>query len=327
MAEGSKAVRFFPPEQFGVRTDLAVEAREAVGDVPGVEVQEEKRERFTVTRVEVKSPEGEQRLGKPRGRYVTIEAYGLRNRNRALEEEVGAVLAAELGRLLPSDGLAPLVAGLGNWDATPDALGPRVVDQLLVTRHLGHSAPPELRGRLRPVCAIAPGVLGTTGIETAELLAGVVARVRPSMVIAVDALAARSLNRLLTTIQVTDTGIHPGSGVAQGRPGISAQTLGVPVLAIGIPTVVHALTIVGEAIEALSEELSRAAGGEGLMRITPEAKQGLVDRVLGPQVGHLMVTPKEIDAYVGDLARMVAGALNRALQPGVEMEVIGRYVG
>lgn len=324
---------FFPVTEFPVRTDLAVEAREALaGDVPGVTTAVERGPRVSVTRVEVTSPAGAQRMGKPEGRYVTIEATGLRQRDRDLQDEVGRTLVGELSRLLRAlvkkeDEFVTLVVGLGNWNATPDALGPRVVSKILVTRHVRDFLPRELAGTLRPVAAISPGVLGLTGIDTSAIVRGVVAETRPDVVIAIDALAARNLERMLTTIQIADTGIQPGSGVGTRRGGLDAATLGVPVVAVGVPTVVHALTIANDAVEGLAQALrgtGRRLAALDTMPLTE--KRRLVNEVLTPASGELMVTPKEIDVFVEDLARMVAGAINVALHPGVDVDELTKYL-
>lgn len=315
-----------------VRTDLALEAHAAVagpgGTVPGVDYEEDRGLHATITRVRVRTPEAADRLGKAIGTYVTIDAPGLRNRNRELQEEMAAVLADELSHLM---GLGPLddvlVVGLGNWNATPDALGPKVVAGLLVTRHLKVYVPEELAGDVRGVAAISPGVLGLTGVETGEIVRGIVERIQPRAVICIDALAARSLSRIVTTIQVSDAGINPGAGVGNRRMGLTRETLGVPVYAIGVPTVVHAATIAHDAIEAVADRLRfRGPSFAGLAGLDPQERLQLVHEVLSQAVGELVVTPKEVDVLISDSARMIAGALNAALHPGISKEEISRYV-
>lgn len=322
---------YFDPSS--IRTDLALEAHAALRggagvEIPGVKVDEERVGEATVTRVVIMSREAERLMGKMAGRYVTIEAPGLRPRNRDLQEEIAKVLARELIRMT---GLGPhqevLVVGLGNWNATPDALGPRVIGNLLVTRHLGNYVPAELKGQLRPVAAMAPGVLGLTGIETGEIIKGVVDRIRPDAVICVDALAAKSLDRIATTIQIADTGINPGSGVGNKRAGITEQNLGLPVYAIGVPTVVHASTIANDTLELLVDQLrGRNQFCEMISQIDGEDKRALIDEVLSPSVGDLVVTPKEIDALINDMSRVIAGGINSALHPGIGPEEISRYL-
>lgn len=326
-------MRLVPVGGFRVRTDLALEAREnlqkaKVEEVPGVETEEEKSLHTTVSRIRILSAEAERITGKLRGTYITIESPGLRKRSRAVQDEVSDFLAREITRLMniPPEA-AVLVVGLGNWNATPDALGPLVVNHIVVTRHLKSMVPEELKHRLRPVCAIAPGVLGLTGIETGEIVKGVIDRVAPDLVIAIDALAARNIERISTTIQIADTGIHPGSGVGTKRTGITRETLGVPVIAVGVPTVVHASTIANDTIDLLV----RHAGVDGRLceafrDLDALDKRKLIQEVLSPTVGDLMVTPKEIDMLMGEVSHVVATGINAALHPGIDLEEMARYI-
>lgn len=312
-------------------TDLAVEATAALqGDahteIPGVEMTEQRLEAATVTWVEVLSPLGEQTVGKMMGNYITIDSPGLRRRNRELQEAVGQILTAELGKLLnlgPDDGA--LVVGLGNWNATPDALGPRVTSKLLVTRHLRDFVPEDVAGGLRPVAALSPGVLGLTGIETAEIIMGVVERTKPSVVICVDALAARNVERIGTTIQIADTGISPGSGLGNNRKALNQQTLGVPVIALGVPTVVHASTIAHDTMEALAGQF---AGQKPFFQLfnTVEERRQMVSQVITPSVGELVVTPKEIDDLIEDMGKVIAGSLNAVLHTSITSQDLLRYL-
>lgn len=314
-----------------IRTDLALEAHDLVcgeaTSIPGVRVERDRRGDVAVSRVRVLTDEAGQSIGKPPGSYITIDAPGLRKRDPRLQEQVSAILAEELAAVLSGDRRSTvMVVGLGNWNATPDALGPRVVQNILITRHLQDFLPPEVSGRLRPVCAVAPGVLGLTGIETSEIIRGIVDRVRPDLVIAVDALAAGSLERIMTTIQIADSGIHPGSGVGNKRIGITAETLGVPVIAIGCPTVVHAVTIACETIDVLLEQFR---GQTHLYRVLEEMgndKHYLINEVLSPSVGDLMVTPKEIDVYINELAGVISAGINTVLHPDVDPEDVARYL-
>ncbi len=315
-----------------VRTDLALEAHAAARgtgpqEMPGVTVNEERGPDVSVTRMEIFTPQAAQLLGKTMGRYVTIEAPALRRRNRQLQEEVAGVLARELAALMnlnPWDEV--LVVGLGNWNATPDALGPRVVGGLLVSRHLRAHVPPELANRLRGVAALAPGVLGLTGIETGEIVRGVVDRAAPQAVIVVDALAARSIDRIATTIQLADTGINPGSGVGNPRASITRDNLGVPVYAIGVPTVVHAVTIANDTLDLVASQLqAQEPAWQPLAAMDRERKHSLISQVLSPEVGDLVVTPKEIDVLIRDISRAVAGGVNAALHPAIGREEMAIY--
>ncbi|MCW2278405.1 GPR endopeptidase [Heliophilum fasciatum] len=320
-------------EQLGIRLDMAVEAHEILrqernADVPGVRIIDGKHEHATVTTVIVESAEGEQAMGKPRGTYITIDAPEIRVNNREIHQKIAAVVASELSRLArlgPQDNV--LVVGLGNWHATPDALGPKVVDMTLVTRHLHKYAPEELQGGLRSVSAFAPGVLGLTGIETAEMIKGVVDRTQPSLVIAIDALATRSVERIATSIQLADTGIHPGSGVGNKRSGINRESMGVPVIAMGIPTVVHAGVIAHEAIAALLQEFQTSPTLYKLYKgINPDALQSIIQGVLGPEGQELIMTPKEIDQLIQNTSRIVAAGIGQALHPGIDTSGWTQYL-
>jgi spore protease len=312
-------------------TDLALEATAAVrGDahteLPGVRMTEEHFDAATVTWVEVFSPEGEQVIGKAMGNYVTIDSPDLRRRNRDLQEAVGEILVGQLAKLLdlgPENGV--LVVGLGNWNATPDALGPRVTAKLLVTRHLRDFVPAELAGGLRPVAAISPGVLGITGIETAEVIHGIVERIKPDVVICIDALAARNVDRIGTTVQIADTGINPGSGIGNQRKALNQQTLGVPVIAIGVPTVVHASTIVHDSMEALAAQFE---GQKPFFQLfsSAEERRDLMNQVLSPTVGEMVVTPKEVDDLIDDMSKVIAGSLNAVLHTSVTAKDLLRYI-
>ncbi len=313
-----------------IHTDLAIEAREMAlerdgGREPqGIKSETEKQGEMLISRVNVVTEAAGRAIGKVPGYYVTIEAEGLRSRNRDRQEKIAFQIAKELEayieRLKLKDNAHCLVVGLGNWDATPDALGPKVVSQILVTRHLLETSPPEKKGELRPVAALAPGVLGTTGLETGEIVMGVVQRIKPQFVIVIDALASRSTGRMGAVVQIADTGIHPGSGLGNKRMGITPRTLGIPVIAIGVPTVVEATTIVQDALS----ELNRRSYPPG----SPETGDNVdvIRRVLSPYLNSLIVTPKEIDVVIEDLARVVSAGLNIALHPGVSPEEVFRYL-
>lgn len=312
-------------------TDLALEATAAVrGDahteIPGVKMTEQRYEAATVSWVEVLNPQGEQVIGKPVGNYITIDAPGLRRRNRDLQEEVGKILVEQLAKLLhQGENDSALVVGLGNWNATPDALGPRVTEKLLVTRHLKPYVPADVAGGLRSVAAISPGVLGLTGIETAEVIHGIVERIKPTVVICIDALAARAVERIGTTIQIADTGINPGSGIGNARRGLNKETLGVPVIAMGVPTVVHAANIVHDTFEAMAGQFSNAKPFFQLFSSQEERRQ-MVGQVISPTVGELVVTPKEIDDMIEDMAKVIAGALNAVLHTSVTAQDLLKYI-
>lgn len=285
------------------RTDLAIEATEALnagaaGQMPGIRCQERAVQGFSVTQVEILDRQGAQAAGKPEGRYLTLELTGLLRREAGAFPRAAQAVAQELARLLPEEeGLPALVVGLGNRLVTPDAVGPRAADHTMVTRHLIRQSPEQF-GPFRPVSALAAGVLGTTGMESGELVRAVTERIRPGVVIAVDALAARSVHRLCSTVQLADTGIIPGSGVGNARSALNRETLGVPVIAVGVPTVVDAAT--------LAADLTGSRPEEGL--------------------DGMLVTPKDIDVLISDLAKVIGYGLNLALQPGLTVEDVDLFL-
>lgn len=315
-----------------LRTDLAIEAREMVTrriahEVPGVDVETESDADVLITRVRVRDAAAEKILRKPQGRYVTIEAQGLKANDPQLHARIMDLLAQELARMAQLARRATvLVVGLGNRSITPDALGPKTVEKLVVTRHLRNLLAEEIRDGVRSVCAVEPGVLGVTGMETAEIIQGIVGKVRPDLVIAVDALAAAASHRMNTTIQLADTGIHPGSGVDNKRFGLNAATLGVPVVAIGIPTVVHASTIAMDTIRILQEHAVFAKYFKSMAALSESEQQRIVRQVLPDALGALMVTPKEVDRLMADLAKIVAGGVNQALHPDIDYSNIHLYL-
>jgi spore protease len=224
-----------------------------------------------------------------------------------------------------------LVVGLGNWNITPDALGPKVIDKVLVTRHLIQQLPQEIDESVRMVSAIATGVMGLTGMETGEVVKGIVENIKPDLVIAIDALAARKISRINTTIQMSDTGISPGSGVGNTRMALNEQTLGVPVIAIGVPTVVDAATMVNDTMDKILEQMEIQAdkGTEFykmLRSINEEEKYHLILEVLEPYTGNMFVTPKEVDAVVDRLADIIGNAINVAVHPGIDTKDVNKYI-
>lgn len=315
-----------------IRTDLAIEAREMVTsrishDVPGVDVVTSKDEDVLITRVNIANAAAEKALGKPMGKYITIEAQGLRYNDAVLHEKIIKLLAEELHGLIKIGNTATvLVVGLGNRNITPDALGPKTIEELVVTRHLKDMLTDEVKDKVRLVCAIEPGVLGITGMETAEIIQGIVTKIKPDMVIAIDALAAAASHRVNTTIQLANTGIHPGSGVDNKRFGLNQATLGVPVIAIGVPTVVHASTIAMDTIHTLKEHASFARYFKSMENLSDGECQMIIRQVLPETLGNLMVTPKEIDQIITDISNVVAKGLNQALHEKIDYENIHQYI-
>lgn len=345
-------------QRYGVSTDLALEAHQVIvenegpPELPGVIVENEETEHALVSRVTIENEIGARLMGKAPGHYSTIEAPVLRQHNREIQQDIGAMVAKEIEWFINQAGLGAedpiLVVGLGNWNATPDALGPRVVDELMVTRHLIEMSPPELRDNLRPVAALAPGVLGLTGIETGEIIMGTVDQIEAKAVICVDALASRSVERLCSTIQISDTGINPGAGVGNKRMPINQDTLGIPVIAIGVPTVVHAVTIVSDALDYLNgHNPAQAQRAQEVPQrttfnmdssaivhgqppqfppLSQQEKQQMINQVLQPYMGAMIVTPKEIDELILDVTQVIAGGLNSAFHEGVDYNEIFQYL-
>ncbi len=298
---------------FQVRTDLALEARESIseadGSLHGVKVEENYDEEtdIRVTRVEITTKNGARAMGKPMGTYVTIEAPGMLEPDEGFHREVSDVLAEQLSKIIPGAGQEQeiLVVGLGNRDVTADALGPHVVDNLCITRHIvreyGKAA--YNRDRMNQVSSMEPGVMGKTGMEAAEIIKGVVEQTGPDVIIAIDALAARTTKRLNRTIQITDTGIHPGSGVGNHRNALTKESMGIPVIAIGVPTVVDAATIVMDAFEKLLDGTGEADKREYL----EECRNALAE------LHNMYVASKDIDAVIKRVSYTVSEGINMAL--------------
>ena len=296
---------------FQVRTDLALEARESIreadGELRGVIVEEwdRKESQIHVTKVQITTKNGSRLMNKPIGTYLTLEAFGLAEPDEGYHREVSEELARQLRNLIPDleEEKSVLVVGLGNRAVTADALGPKVADNLLVTRHVvkefGKAA--YNKEKVHAVSAIVPGVMAATGMESAEIVKGVVEQTHPDVVIAVDAVAARSTKRLNRTIQVTDTGIHPGSGVGNHMNALTEESLGVPVIAIGVPTVVDAATIVGDAIQKLGKE-----NGNPLLFDREQSSTFM-------ELNNMYVTSKDIDETVKRLSFTISESINEAL--------------
>lgn len=297
-----------------MHTDLAVEARESFagegGEIPGVSLEEmviEEAE-LKVTTVEIINEKGAQVMGKPVGTYITLESDFYNYEESCLEQ-----LASYIRRLLPETDRPYLTVGLGNRDMTADSLGPIAVEHLQINAHLS-----EVGG----MSGIAPGVMAQTGMETAQIIKGIVEETNPGAVIVVDALAARSTSRLGRTIQLSDTGIHPGSGVGNHRMGMNEETLGIPVIAIGVPTVVGTFTIACDTLDALAGFLEQEPGTKALaetIRAMPgQERHQVVQELMGKGFGGLFVTPKDIDETVVRLGGFVAEGINRAVEAQVK---------
>ncbi|MCI8400569.1 MAG: GPR endopeptidase [Lachnospiraceae bacterium] len=316
---------------FDVRTDLAVEEaeqqkEEGISSFPGVSVNEytEENSAVHITRVIVENEQGSQLLRKPIGTYVTLESVRMSQNDGDYHREVSRVLAAQLTLLmapfLPEQKPPSILAvGLGNADVTPDALGPRVLSHLLITRHLqtGEYKLPAFPTGSASLCGIVPGVMAQTGMETAEIVKALASQIHPDLILVIDALAARSVSRLGTTIQLSDTGIHPGSGVGNHRHSMTKESLRVPVIAIGVPTVVGAAAIVTDTLDALIDVLRRETDtghfADTLFHMSSDEKYALIRELLEPRFGPMFVTPKDIDETVARLSFTISEGINMAL--------------
>lgn len=302
---------------FQVRTDLALEARESIhdadGELRGVQVEEYylEKEDVRVTKVSIDTKNAAKAMGKPMGIYVTMEAPAMVEPDEACHREISACFAEELLKLLPGEGKEKnvLVVGLGNREVTADALGPQAVDNLLITRHIvkEYGTAAYNCSKMNLLSALEPGVMAKTGMETAEIVKGVVRETSPDVLIVIDALAARSTKRLNRTIQITNTGIQPGSGVGNHRNALTRDTLGVPVIAVGIPTVVDAATIVMDAMEKLLEEEKESAGTEGMHYFSRQNQ-------LFSELNNMYMTGKDIDAVIKRISYTISEGINMAME-------------
>ena len=308
------------------RTDLALERRDLYkkannieDEVDGIETEEEKvDEDIKITRVKVLNENGENAIGKKVGNYITIDINNLKIAGEEQIQKASEALTKELKELLKKhiEEQEPLlVVGLGNLYVTPDALGPKVVQDIDVTRHILQYMPEALDKNTRPVSAISPGVLGTTGIETLEILKGIVDNIKPKLLIIIDALASRSIERISSTVQIADTGIIPGAGVGNTRKELSIETLGIPVVAIGIPTVVEAATIAADSLDLFIQKVQeQAKSNDFLNQLQEEDKYEMIKEVLAPNDYNFIVTPKEIDELIENIKDIVARGINFATQ-------------
>lgn len=315
-------------KNYSVRTDLALEEKERF-ESDNVEIQgvilekhyDEKRE-FCVTRVEITTENGARAMGKPVGTYVTFESPDLTLPDEEIQAEIANELSLYLGELIRKKHagsygeLSVLVVGLGNRNVTPDSLGPIVADHLNVTRHIIKEYGKYAMGmeHAHIVSAVVPGVMGQTGMESAEIVRGIIRETCPDIVIAVDALAARSSKRLNRTVQIADTGIHPGSGVGNNRIGMTEESLGVPVIGIGVPTVVDAATIVNDTMEnfitALESSDIMSDAGEVLRSYSPGEKYEFIRGLIAPHLNGMFVTPKDVDEMIHQISHTISEAIN-----------------
>lgn len=353
-----------------IRTDLAIEAKEMYveseekeSSIKGVKTEE--REEFGVRIVNVSVDEqGKEAIGKKVGTYITIHTESVKKQDTTSQIEAATILSKELKQLFKINKVGNddvgLIVGLGNYNVTPDALGPMTLENILVTNHLFKMEHEQVSSGYRPVGAITPGVMGTTGMETSDIVHGVIQKFKPDFIIAVDALASRSIDRVNETIQLTDTGIHPGSGVGNKRKELSKETLGIPVIAIGVPTVVDAVTITTDTIDLLLKYFGRKwkekddASGRlvpssmsfGVKKLdesdlpeeeerktilgmigtlTEEDKRLFIQEALSSSGQNFIVTPKEVDQFMNDMSSLIAQGINNALHEAVSIENASTY--
>ena len=309
---------------YNFRTDLALERRDIyqkvnkLQEIDGVEsTEKEINENIKVSRVKITNQNGEKAIGKPIGNYITIDVKKLKIAEEEDIQKASETLTNELKQIIDmhTDKQGDiLVVGLGNIYVTPDALGPKVINEIDVTRHIIKYLPQYIEEGTRPVSAISPGVLGTTGIETVEILKGIVDNINPKLLIVIDALASRSIERISSTIQISDTGIVPGAGVGNTRQEISQQSLGIPVVAIGIPTVVELATLVSDGIDIFINRLQeKAESNEYLNKLQQDDKYEEVKEALNVGEYNMIVTPKEIDDLIENMKDIVARGINFAV--------------
>ena len=310
---------------YNFRTDLASERREIYqkayniqGQIDGIESESKNiSDKIKLEKVKITNENGEKSIGKPQGEYVTIDIKKLKIFQEEEIEEASDVLSKELKEILnkhvePQEEI--LVVGLGNIYVTPDSLGPKVVNEIEVTRHIMTYMPQYVEEGTRMVSAIAPGVLGTTGIETLEILKGIVDNIKPKLIIAIDALASRSIERISSSIQLSDTGITPGAGVGNKRKELSINTLGIPVIAIGIPTVVETAVLVNESLDLFIGKLQdEAKSNDYLNDMKENDNYEEIKEALVPQDYNLIVTPKEIDDLIENMKEVVSRGINKAV--------------
>lgn len=310
---------------YNFRTDLASERKDLYRkannlkeEIDGIETEEEKvNDNINISRVKVTNENGKNAIGKPIGNYITIDFKSLKIAGNDEIQAASEVLTKELKELLqkhvePQDPI--LVVGLGNIYVTPDALGPKVINEVDVTRHLLEYMPEVMDKSTREVSAVSPGVLGTTGIETVEILKGIVDNVKPKLVIVIDALASRSIERISSSVQLADTGIVPGAGVGNARKELTQESLGIPVIALGIPTVVEAATIAADSLTLFIQKVQeQGESNDFLNKLHEDDKYNIIKEILAPEEYNFIVTPKEIDALIEKMKDVVARGINFAI--------------
>jgi len=319
--------------KISVRTDLAMEACELLSKeetYKGIETEMKRTDGIEITTVRITNDNAAEAVGKPKGTYISIEADKMKGADADFRQKVIEITADMLKTVLNSDREKNiLVAGLGNRYITPDSLGPKVVAKILVTRHIRDTLSDKIDDSVASVAAIAPGVMGITGIETAEILKGIIERIKPDAVIAIDALAARRTSRINSVIQIADSGISPGSGVGNKRMLLNEESLGVPVIGIGVPTVVSAATLVNDSMERILSAMAEASEEKlfyNTLNNLGDERETLIAELLEPYAENMFVTPKEVDEVIERLAEIISNAINIAVHPALTKEDINKYV-
>lgn len=323
------------------RTDLALEIGMELNKdnnqddeyhIEGVEVKSKKHETYPIvtTYVHIQNELGEKNMGKPIGHYITIESQEMKDNDPQAHQEIINILSTEIKNLLPKKSdLHVLVVGLGNRFATPDRLGPEVSGKVLVTRHLKEHAPEVIDESVNTLSSLTPGVMGLTGIETSEIIRGVVENTKPDCIIAIDALAARNPERINSTIQVSNTGIAPGAGIGNKRRELNEETMGCPVIAIGVPTVIDTATLVSDTLDHMIASMLENAPDHAfynmLSQVSTEEKYHVIKEILVPKLGNLFVTAKDIDEIINYLSHIIFNSINIAVHPGIGLEDINKY--
>lgn len=299
-----------------IRTDLAMEKTEDQVFIPkGIAVRNDVVDGdIKVTYVNVMTQEGSYSIGKPIGKYITVECENIFNMPKEKKDMFSKTVASELKKVIDNTDGPILIVGLGNRDITPDALGPKSCEHIFVTRHIKEHVPDSIDERAANVCAIAPGVLGVTGLETIEVIKGIADKIKPSVIIAIDALASRKTNRIGCSVQISDSGIDPGSGIGNKRKALNRESLGTDVVAIGVPMVVYAHTIAADLIESAFSDISE------------EEIESLSEHIMNAKGGELIVTPKEVDMIVDKVAEILGNSINLAVNGELSTHEIENYM-
>ncbi len=316
------------------RTDLALENHESLeGDkFDGIKItiEDDNKNKIKTTLIEVENKKGEVILGKEKGKYITIESKYMSSSNKDIHDKIIKVGKKKLEDMIGKGKKKVLVVGLGNENVTPDSLGSKVISKILVTRHIIDTFDEELQNKISNVSGIAPGVMGQTGLDTVDVIKGIVEKLKPDLIIAIDALAGREVNRINNVIQITDTGITPGSGIGNKTKSINEETLGVKVIAIGVPTVIDAPTLVRDSINMIMNNIRK---GRELLINNNEfeskdedeqleiIKEGMSERLKG-----LFVTPREIDQNIERIGNIVANIINISVHKGLSIEDINYFM-